>query len=43
MSNVPMQDLMTMRYMPFTEQKMLRYGVAAVVAIVASVFAVTAA
>ena len=42
MSNVPVQDLMTMQYMPFTEHKTLRYGVAAIVAIVASVFAATA-
>ena len=43
MSNVPMQDLMTMQYMPFTEYKMLRYGVAAIVAIIASIFAAVAA
>ena len=39
MSNVPMQDLMTMQYMPFTEHKTLRYGVAAIAAIIASIFA----
>lgn len=33
---------MTMQYMPFIEHKTLRYGVAAIVAIVASVFAATA-
>ncbi len=43
MNIVPIQYLQTMKYMPSTEHKMLRYGVAALVAFYAFVFAAVAA
>ncbi len=42
MNIVPIQYLKTLQFMPSTEHKMLRYGVAAIVAFYAFVFAAVA-
>ncbi|MDJ0759605.1 MAG: hypothetical protein QNJ19_09400 [Woeseiaceae bacterium] len=42
MNIVPVQYLRTMQYMPFAEHKVLRFGVAALVAFYAFVFAAVA-